>query len=37
MCVWNQVIRTGVELVPSTNLLIALIRTADRYPLSELR
>lgn len=25
------------ELVPSTNLLIALIRTADKYPLSELR
>jgi hypothetical protein len=25
------------ELVSSTNLLIALIRTAERYPLSELR
>ena len=25
------------ELVPSTNLLIALIRAADKYPLSELR
>jgi hypothetical protein len=32
---WNQMIRTGAELVASVNLLIALIRATDKYLLSE--